>query len=121
MPISHDVTLCPMDTILRLLMARWAVYILWYLNTNGPQRFGELRKGVPGISAKMLAERLRELEGAGVLSRTVSPTVPPQVTYAMTERGAELDLALQGLHRVALDWQRLGWSAATGFPPAVAA
>jgi len=121
MPPRPDVNLCPMDTILRLLTARWAVYILWMLHSNGPQRFGELRRTVPGISSKMLAERLRELEAASVISRTVTPTVPPQVSYAMTERGAQLQTALNELHRVALDWNQSGWSAAAGFPAPLAA
>eukprot|EP01036_Dinobryon_divergens_P044516 gene44516-59402_t len=54
---------CPMDFILRMLMGPWTTYILYNLRTHGPQRFGELKRRVSGISAKMLTERLRTLEG----------------------------------------------------------
>ena len=57
---------CPMDFILRMLMGPWTTYILYNLKTHGPQRFGELKRRVVGISAKMLTERLRTLEGAGL-------------------------------------------------------
>ena len=50
---------CPMDFILRMLMGPWTTYILYNLRTHGPQRFGELKRRVSGISAKMLTERLR--------------------------------------------------------------
>ena len=53
-----------MDFILRMLMGPWTTYILYNLKTHGPQRFGELKRRVAGISAKMLTERLRTLEGA---------------------------------------------------------
>ena len=48
---------CPMDFILRMLMGPWTTYILYNLRTHGPQRFGELKRRVNGISAKMLTER----------------------------------------------------------------
>ena len=48
-------TQCPMDALLRLLMGPWTTYILWVLRTtNEPVRFGELKRRVPGISAKVL-------------------------------------------------------------------
>jgi len=57
---------CPMDSILRLLMGPWTSYIIWVLSDQGPQRFGALKRAVPGISTRMLTERLRMLQGAGV-------------------------------------------------------
>ena len=53
---------CPMDFILRMLMGPWTTYVLYNLKTYGPQRFGELKRRVAGVSAKMLTERLRTLE-----------------------------------------------------------
>src|SRR5207249_7933077 len=47
---------CPMDRLLRLLTGPWTTYILWVLRSNGPTRFGELKRRVPGVSAKMLTE-----------------------------------------------------------------
>ena len=97
MPMPQSPTKCPMDSLLRLLMGPWTTYILWVLHSNGPTRFGELKRRVAGISAKMLTERLRMLEEAGMVLRDHQPTVPPQVTYSLTPRGQELRLVLDEL------------------------
>ena len=94
-----------MDGILRLLMGPWTTYILWVLCSNGPTRFGELKRRVPGISGKMLTERLRMLEQAGVIFRHYTPTIPPQVSYGLTARGGELRAVLDDLNAVARRWQ----------------
>jgi DNA-binding HxlR family transcriptional regulator len=98
-------TKCPMDSLLRLLMGPWTTYILWVLHSNGPTRFGELKRRVAGISAKMLTERLRMLEESGVVLRDHQPTVPPQVTYSLTPRGQELRMVLDELSALASRWQ----------------
>src|ERR1700716_2017381 len=97
---------CPMDFILRMLMGPWTTYILYNLKTYGPQRFGELKRRVTGVSAKMLTERLRTLEGAGLVSREYEPTIPPKVTYSLTKRGHELDGVMEKLAEVATRWQQ---------------
>lgn len=96
---------CPMDFILRMLMGPWTTYIVYNLRTFGPQRFGELKRRVAGISAKMLTERLRTLEGAGLVQRDYEATIPPKVTYSLTARGHELDEVLGKLAEVAIRWQ----------------
>jgi DNA-binding HxlR family transcriptional regulator len=96
---------CPMDFILRMLMGPWTTYILYNLRTHGPQRFGELKTRVRGISAKMLTERLRTLEGAGLVRRDYEPTIPPKVTYALTQRGNELDGVLDQLAAIGQRWE----------------
>ena len=96
---------CPMDFILRMLMGPWTTYIVYNLRTFGPQRFGELKRRVGNVSAKMLTERLRTLEGAGLVSREYEPTIPPKVTYSLTARGHELDGVLGTLADVAMRWQ----------------
>jgi DNA-binding HxlR family transcriptional regulator len=96
---------CPMDYILRMLMGPWTTYIVYNLRTYGPQRFGELKRRVAGISAKMLTERLRTLEGAGLIKRDYEATIPPKVTYSLTPRGHELDGVLEKLAEVAIRWQ----------------
>lgn len=95
---------CPMDSLLRTLMGPWTTYILWILRSQGAQRFGELKRKVPGISAKVLTERLRMLEAAGLISRHHEPTIPPQVTYALAARGQELSGILDTLNAIALRW-----------------
>ncbi len=104
MAIEHQPGKCPMDAILRLLMGPWTTYILWLLESEGPRRFGELKAGMPGISSKVLTERLRQLEAAGLLHRDYKPTIPPAVTYSLTARGHELKSVLHGLNEVALRW-----------------
>lgn len=95
---------CPMDNLLRTLMGPWTTYILWILRTEGPQRFGALKRKVEGISAKVLTERLRALEAAALIERHYEPTIPPQVTYSLANRGQELSPALDALDKIALDW-----------------
>jgi DNA-binding HxlR family transcriptional regulator len=102
-------TKCPMDALLRLLMGPWTTYILWVLRTtNEPVRFGELKRRVPGISAKVLTERLRLLESAQVIERRHLATIPPQVSYALAQRGKELNEVLDRLNEVALRWNLVG-------------
>lgn len=96
---------CPMDDILRLIMGPWTTYILWLLESQGDLRFGELRGRIPKISSKVLTERLRMLEAAGLVHRDYQPTVPPTVTYSLTPRGHELKGVLKGIHNLALKWQ----------------
>jgi len=96
---------CPMDFILRMLMGPWTTYILYNLRTHGPQRFGELKRRVSGISAKMLTERLRTLEGAALVKRDYEATIPPKVTYSLTKRGGELDEVMDRLAEIAIRWE----------------
>lgn len=96
---------CPMDFILRMLMGPWTTYILYNLRTHGPQRFGELKRRVSGISAKMLTERLRTLEGASLVKRDYEATIPPKVTYSLTQRGHELDDVMGRLAEIGTRWE----------------
>lgn len=99
---------CPMDSILRLLMGPWTTYILWVLSDDGPQRFGALKWAVPGISTRMLTERLRMLQAAGVIWRDQTQTITPAVTYGLTERGDDLRQVLEALGEIAQRWQAEG-------------
>ena len=57
--------LCPMEALLRVITGPWTIYILWVLSEQGPQRFGALKRLVPGISTRVLTERLRMLSPTG--------------------------------------------------------
>ncbi len=72
-----------------LLERRWQLSIL-YAALTGALRFNEFADAVAGISPRMLSERLRELEAAGLIERTVIPTSPPSVEYRLTTRGRRL-------------------------------
>jgi DNA-binding HxlR family transcriptional regulator len=80
------------------------MYILWVLSTQGPSRFGALRRQVEGVSTKMLTDRLRLLEREGILYRHQEMTIPPQVTYGLTDRGLELVGVLDQLDDLARRW-----------------
>ena len=101
---DHPSTHCPMDTLLRLLSGPWTTYVLWVLRQEGPQRFGVLKRAVPGISSRLLTERLRLLERAGVVYRDHQPTIPPQVTYRLSPRGEQLAPVLDALDELARKW-----------------
>ena len=97
---------CPMDKVLKILMGPWTTYILWLLEQHDSLRFGEIKNLMQGISAKVLTQRLRMLEDEGLVSRHVNPTIPPEVSYALTAKGQELREVLQGIHKVALKWDK---------------
>ena len=94
----------PLSKLLGLLSSRWTLLLLHRLHMEGPTRFGELRRRLGGVSTKTLTERLRLLEGEGLLSRHYEPTVPPQVTYAITPRVLELESVMEELDRIAERW-----------------
>lgn len=102
--VSKDVSFCPVSQLMNVLSGPWTMYILWVLSTDGPTRFGGLKRRIEGISTKMLTERLRLLEQEGILFRHYDPTVPPQVTYGLTERGQELVGILDQLNALAHRW-----------------
>ncbi|MCB5323781.1 helix-turn-helix transcriptional regulator [Yersinia intermedia] len=88
------------EHVLRLLEGRWKLIILFHLFDGKIQRYSDFEKLIPGISQKMLAQQLRQLEADGIVSRTVYPQVPPKVEYRLTEWGQALCPALD----VMLKW-----------------
>ncbi len=87
---------CGLEAALDVIGGKWKVLILWPLR-EAPQRFGALRREVPGISEKMLIQHLKEMEQDGIVTRTVFKEVPPRVEYALTEFGHSLCDALSPL------------------------
>lgn len=82
---------CPARTVIEVLASKWVLYVLGALQRNeGPMRFNELRRLLDGITQKMLTQTLRALERDGLVARTVYPTVPPRVEYALTEPGSDI-------------------------------
>ncbi|WP_326826664.1 MULTISPECIES: helix-turn-helix domain-containing protein [unclassified Streptosporangium] len=89
-PEESDEEICrQVLQILALIGDKWSILIIGQLRDR-TLRFGELHRAVTGISQRMLTLTLRHLERDGLLTRTVHPSVPPRVDYALTELGATL-------------------------------
>ena len=80
---------CPVARAVAVLDGKWTMLVVRDL-LAGTRRFGELRASLVGISPKTLTDRLRELEEAGLVTRTHFPEIPPRVEYALTARGHAL-------------------------------
>jgi len=94
--------------MLELLTRPWTLHILYVLSSGGPMRFGVLKKQVAGISSRVLTERLRALEEGRFVFRDYQPTIPPAVTYGITERMKDIQKVLKQLDALALTWQDEG-------------
>jgi DNA-binding HxlR family transcriptional regulator len=91
-----EIEACPVQATLRVIGGKWKLPLLWYLR-DGRMRYSELQKAIPGITPKMLAEQLRELERDGLVLRKVYPVVPPKVEYSLTAYGRTLDPILAAM------------------------
>jgi DNA-binding HxlR family transcriptional regulator len=90
---------CPSRAILNHVTGRWAVLVLIVL-AQGKHRFAEIRRRIDGVSDRMLAQTLQQLEGDRLVIRTAHPVVPPHVDYELSPQGRELAPLLIGL----VDW-----------------
>ena len=97
---------CPhFHRAVELVGKRWTGAILYVLLDGGrPMRFSEIGHAVPDLSDRLLSERMKELEAAGIVDRHVTNTSPIKVEYELTERGRQLDPALSELKRWADRW-----------------
>lgn len=91
---------CPLEQYLEVISGAWVPRILWYL-LDRPHRFGELRRSINGVSAKVLTAKLRALERQDLVVRMVNPTSPPQVTYSLTDRGHALEPVFRAMEKAA--------------------
>lgn len=98
-PSAREDLPCPIRDVLDRIGDAWSVLVLTTLEP-GPLRFNQLRRQVEDISQRMLTVTLRHLERDGLVSRTVIPSTPPQVEYALTAMGRSLCLPL----KVLADW-----------------
>lgn len=90
---------CPIEHTVDLIGHKWKVLILRNLFHNGTQRFGEIHKGIEGVSQKMLTQQLRQLEADGIIYRKVYPEVPPKVEYSLTTLGSSLKPILDEMNK----------------------
>lgn len=94
---TPDTAAVGVEAVLRLLEGRWKLVILFHLFDGKVQRFSDLEKLIPGISQKMLAQQLRQLEADGIVARKLYPQVPPKVEYRLTDWGQALCPALDAM------------------------
>lgn len=85
-PMHSD---CPGREVFKLITGRWTLLILWSLK-SGPMRFRRIRDAVEGISERVLSSALKELCRHGLIDRQVEPSVPPKVSYSLTQCGEGL-------------------------------
>ncbi|HVI57121.1 MAG TPA: helix-turn-helix domain-containing protein [Luteibacter sp.] len=84
---------CGLNATLRILSGKWKPLALFFLR-DGPKRYGELKRLIPGVSDKVLIQQLKDLEADQVLVRTDYKEVPPRVDYALTPLGRSLAEAI---------------------------
>jgi DNA-binding HxlR family transcriptional regulator len=85
-----------LEKTLQMIGGKWKSRVLYHI-IMGPQRTGELKRLVPGITQKMLVQTLRELENDGLIIRKMYNQVPPKVEYSLTEVGHSLEPILEAL------------------------
>jgi DNA-binding HxlR family transcriptional regulator len=97
---------CPIECTLSLINGKWRLLILKELS-QGPLRYGQLGAQIPAVSAKVLTQQLREMEGDGLIVRTVYAEVPPRVEYSLTDMGASIFTVFTELRRWGLEEDRV--------------
>lgn len=81
--------LCPIRTVLAQIGDKWSLLVILLLR-DGDYRFSEMQRAIPDVSQRMLTQTLRKLERDGLVNRTVTPSIPPRVDYAITDLGRSL-------------------------------
>ena len=102
MDVPHGPICRSVAPVLNRVGDKWSMMIVMLLG-DGPKRFMELKRAIDGISQRMLTLSLRNLERDGLVSRTVTPSIPPRVDYELTGLGRSLLTPILGLANWALD------------------
>lgn len=101
---AEDTRLCPkFEATFTLLSKRW-VGLIWEVLLAGPLRFSQIESRIPALSDRMLAERLKDMEVSGIVTRLVLPTMPVQVVYELTPKGQAFAPVLEAVHHWADQW-----------------
>lgn len=96
--------MCPkFESAFALLGKRWTGLIIKTL-LQGQKRFTDISAAIPGMSARMLTERFKELEAEGIVTRTVYPETPVRIEYQLTPKGAELNKVMDEIQSWAEKW-----------------
>ena len=100
-PVDWQPGNCPVSRTVAVIGGKWKPSILYLLH-RGPTRFNALQRALPGITQRMLTLQLRTLEGDGIVFRSIYPSAPPQVEYALTSLGESLGPVFDAL----IDWDK---------------
>ncbi|NOW03034.1 winged helix-turn-helix transcriptional regulator [Clostridium beijerinckii] len=96
--------MCPrFENAFELLGKRWTGLIIRTL-LNGQNRFSDIEEAIPNMSARMLTERFKELEKEGIIIRKVYPETPVRIEYELTEKGRDLQSAMDEIQKWAEKW-----------------
>lgn len=99
----HDAVGCSVAACAEIIGAKWTALLVHDLS-EGPRRFSELEHSCAGISPRTLSERLRVLEGEGIVARHSYPESPPRVEYELTGKGEALLPIITEMRRFGHDW-----------------
>lgn len=88
---------CSIGFAMTVIGSKWRAIILWHIIKSTPIRYGELKKSIPKISHKILAQELKKLELDGLITRIAYTTIPPKVEYIATDKGKTLENILREL------------------------
>jgi DNA-binding HxlR family transcriptional regulator len=97
---------CFFELTLQVMGGKWKPVILYHLATEGVMRFSDLRRSISGVTERMLARQLRELEADRIVHREVYREVPPRVEYSLTDLGSGLIPILKELRDWGVDYER---------------
>jgi DNA-binding HxlR family transcriptional regulator len=95
---------CPVNLAIEALTGKWKTLIVWQLTLSGRVRYGALKRAIPGITHKMLAQSLRQLEADGLVERRVFHVVPPHVEYRLSAAGRRLEPVMRALEQFGEDY-----------------
>jgi DNA-binding HxlR family transcriptional regulator len=95
---------CPVNLAIEALTGKWKTLIVWQLTLHGSVRYGVLKRAIPGITHKMLAQSLRQLEADGLVERRVFDVVPPHVEYRLSAAGRRLEPVMRALEQFGEDY-----------------
>ncbi len=102
---KEEMPVCPVATTVALIGSKWKLLIIRNLMER-PWRFNELKKGLEGISQKVLTDALRSLEEDGLVTRTAYPEVPPKVEYSLSELGKNMRPILDAMEGFGRNYQK---------------
>ncbi|WP_302737937.1 helix-turn-helix domain-containing protein [uncultured Desulfovibrio sp.] len=100
---------CPLTSALNILGAKWRIQLICALNVDGPIRFNELKRRLPGISNTALTSALKGLEDFGLVERRHFMEIPPRVEYLITESCKEIIPLVTGLAQWGVKHQNMTW------------